>query len=304
MENGRGNSAHESGLSRLDVPFFQPGCAGASSIRSGVSGAVVLVGVPWDEQSSFMRGAAGGPDAIRRALTSPSANQSTERGFDLAFGSDLLDAGDVALSAAGPAQAADAITRRVSELVDGEHPVLSLGGDHAVSFPLVRAHAARYPGLNILQLDAHPDLYDEFEGNPWSHASPFARIMEAGLATRLVQVGIRTLNDAQRGQVRRFEVEQIHMRDWTGQERLAFDGPVYLSLDLDVLDPAFAPGVSHHEPGGLSVRDVLRLIDRFDGDLIGADVVELNPRRDRDGVTAMAAAKLVREIAARLIGPR
>lgn len=267
----------------------------------GRSGAVVLVGVPWDDGSSFMRGAAGGPDAIRRALASPSANSSTERGFDLALGSALLDVGDVSLPAAPPGDVADAITRRVSQLAGRPHPVIALGGDHAVSFPLVRAHAARFPGLNILHLDAHPDLYDDFEGNPYSHASPFARVMEAGLARRLVQVGIRTLNDAQRGQVGRFGVEQVHMRDWTGQERLAFDGPVYLSLDLDVLDPAFAPGVSHYEPGGLSVRDVLRLIDRFEGDLVGADIVELNPLRDREGVTAMVAAKLVRETAARML---
>ena len=266
--------------------------------------AVVLVGVPWDDQSSFMRGAAGGPDAIRRALASPSANQSTERGFDLAFGATLIDAGDVSLPDAGPGEVADAITARVSALVDDERPIVALGGDHAVTFPLVRAHASRFPRLHVLHLDAHPDLYDDFEGKPYSHASPFARIMESGLAARLVQVGIRTLNEAQRGQVRRFGVEQVPMRDWTGRERLTFDGPVYLSVDLDVLDPAFAPGVSHHEPGGLSVRDVLRLIEGFEGTLVGADVVELNPVRDRDGVTAMVAAKLVREIAARMLATR
>lgn len=268
------------------------------------TGSVVLVGVPWDEQSSFMRGAAGGPDAVRRALTSPSANDSTEHGFDLAFGAGLIDAGDVAIPAADPAAVIDAITTRVSALVRGAHRVIAVGGDHAVTFPLVRAWAGTFQPLDILHLDAHSDLYDSFEGNRYSHACPFARILEAGLARRLVQVGIRTLNDAQRAQVGRFNVEQVQMRDWTGQERLAFDGPVYLSVDLDVLDPAFAPGVSHHEPGGLSVRELLRIIDRFEGNLVGADVVELNPARDRDGVTAMAAAKIVREIAARMVeGP-
>jgi arginase len=165
----------------------------------------------------------------------------------------------------------------------------------------VRAHAVRFPGLAILHLDAHPDFYDDFEGKPYSHASAFARIMEAGLASRLVQVGIRTMNEPQRKHLHRFPVEQFQMRDWTGMMDVRFDGPVYLSVDIDVLDPAFAPGVSHYEPGGLSVRDVLRIVQGFQGQLVGADVVELNPARDRDGVTAMVAAKIVKEIVARLL---
>lgn len=264
--------------------------------------AVTLIGVPWDEGSSFMRGAAAGPAAIRAALAGPSSNLSTESGPDLVPGTTLIDAGDMGLPAGDAAGAADAIAAAAAGLLASGHPLLALGGDHSITFPLVRAHAARTGGLAILHVDAHPDLYDDFDGNRFSHASPFARIMEAGLASRLVQVGIRTLNDAQRPQVRRFGVEQIPMRDLHGGTELAFDGPVYLSVDLDVLDPAFAPGVSHHEPGGLSVRELLRLLDRTRARIVGADVVELNPTRDRDGVTAMAAAKLVKEIAARMIG--
>jgi arginase len=262
---------------------------------------VTLVGVPWDEQSSFMRGAAAAPDAIRRALESPSSNLSTESGLE--FGTDALlaDAGNVAIPSGDPAAAIEAILSAARRASSGGAPVLALGGDHAVTFPLVRACAERYPDLSILHLDAHPDLYDNFDGSCFSHACPFARIMEARLTARLVQVGIRTLNEPQRRQAERFRVEQIEMRHWTGQADLAFDGPVYVSLDLDVLDPAFAPGVSHHEPGGFSVREVLHIIQRFRGTLVGADVVELNPSRDRDGVTAMVAAKLVKELAARML---
>ena len=266
------------------------------------TGAVTFVGVPWDEQSSFMVGAAAGPDAIRRALVTPSSNMATEDGRELAFGHNLLDAGDIAPPAGPAAAVADAITRTASELLDRGATLLAVGGDHAVTFPLVRAHAARFPGLAILHLDAHPDFYDDFEGHPYSHASAFARIMEGGLASRLVQVGIRTMNEPQRKHLQRFPVEQVSMRDWTGCVELSFDGPVYLSVDLDVLDPAFAPGVSHHEPGGLSVRELLQIVGGFRGRLVGADVVELNPARDRDGVTAMVAAKLVKEIAARMLG--
>nr|NIV28320.1 agmatinase [Anaerolineae bacterium] len=150
-------------------------------------------------------------------------------------------------------------------------------------------------------LDAHPDLYDEIEGNRYSHGCPFARIMEESLVTRLVQVGIRTMNPHQRAQAERFGVEVHEMRDWRPGTAFDFGGPVYLSLDLDVLDPAFAPGTSHHEPGGLSTREVLELIQNLRAPIVGADIVELNPKRDPLGITAMAAAKLLKEVVAGMV---
>ena len=109
-------------------------------------------------------------------------------------------------------------------------------------------------------------------------------------------MGIRAMNPHQQAQVQRFGVEVIAMRDYHPGLALDLDGPLYLSLDLDALDPAFAPGVSHHEPGGLSVRQVLDVLARVEGGLVGADVVELNPDRDINGMTAAVAAKLVKEL--------
>ena len=154
----------------------------------------------------------------------------------------------------------------------------------------------------MLHIDAHPDLYDDFEGDRLSHACPFARIMEEGLARRIVQVGIRAMTGHQREQADRFGVEVIDMRAWYAGARPTIEDPVYISLDLDGIDPAFAPGVSHREPGGLTVREVLDLVQRTKGALLGADVVELNPRRDPEGLTATVAAKLVKELAARVVG--
>jgi len=182
-------------------------------------------------------------------------------------------------------------------------PVLSLGGDHAVTYPILRAFGKRYPDLTLLQLDAHPDLYDVFDGNRQSHACPFARIMEQRLVKRLVQIGVRCLNPHQRVQAERFGVDIFEMKDGSARFPLHFAGPVYLSLDMDVLDPAFAPGVSHHEPGGLSTREVIRLIQNLEGSLVGADIVEFNPLRDPVGITAMACVKLLKEIAARMLVP-
>jgi agmatinase len=170
-----------------------------------------------------------------------------------------------------------------------------------VTYPLVRAYARHFDRLNLLHFDAHPDLYDEFEGNRLSHACPFARIMEEGLVQRLVQVGIRTMNPHQQAQAERFGVEVVSMHDWPPDNDIDFDGPVYLSFDLDALDPAFAPGVAHREAGGLSTRESLRLIGRLRAPLVGADIVELNPSRDVQDLTAVVAAKLVKELAARML---
>jgi arginase len=213
----------------------------------------------------------------------------------------LSDAGDLPLSST--ALVRQEIESGVAELLaTGARPI-ALGGDHSVTYPVLRAVARAHPSVTILHIDAHPDLYDEFEGDRFSHACPFARIMEEGLAQRLVQVGIRTMNPHQRGQADRFGVEVIDMRGWEAGVRPTIGGEVYLSVDLDGLDPAFAPGVSHREPGGLSVRDVLTLVQDSGGTLIGADVVEYNPREDLAGVTAVVAAKIVKEIAGRMTQP-
>ena len=180
---------------------------------------------------------------------------------------------------------------------------LALGGDHSVTLPIVRAHSRYFSDLTVVHIDAHPDLYDELEGDRLSHACPFSRIMEEGLASRLVQLGIRTLNAHQRQQADRFGVEILEMRTWRLDDGLprGLTGPLYLSLDLDALDPAFAPGVSHPEPGGLSTRELLDIVEALPSPLVGADIVELNPLRDPAGLTARVAAKLLKEIAAKML---
>jgi agmatinase len=260
---------------------------------------VAVVGVPLDENSSFLRGPALAPARIRAALRAGSTNLCTEDGIDLGERSDWRDLGDLELSH-GPA-ALQEIERQIAALIAGGTRVLSLGGDHSITYPIVRAVAAKYPDLSILHIDAHPDLYDEFEGNRHSHACPFARIMEEGLAKGLTQVGIRTMNPHQRAQADRFGVQVISARDFAPGPALTLTGPIYISLDLDALDPAFAPGVSHHEPGGLSVRDVLHLLERVEGELVGADIVEYNPIRDHAEMTAMVAAKFYKELVGQLL---
>jgi agmatinase len=260
---------------------------------------VALVGVPWDEHSSFQRGAAGAPPLIRAAMRSPSSNLSTESGLDLGSEARFRDAGDLEIPAG--AGALPAIERGLAAIVATGARVMALGGDHAISYPALRVQAPRHPGLTLVHFDAHPDLYDEFEGDRLSHACPFARIMEEKLASRLVQIGIRTLNAPQRAQVERFGVELVEMKDFRPDLVVDAEGPVYVSVDLDGLDPAFAPGVSHPEPGGLSTRDIIGVVQRLRGRVVGADVVELNPARDVGGITAAVAAKIAKELVARML---
>jgi arginase len=261
-----------------------------------------LIGLPYDASSSYLRGPSEAPPLIRAALHSPHWNRWTEAGRDLGVPGLLTDAGDLPLP---PTEAArDQIEAGIAQLLAGGWRPIALGGDHSVTYPILRAVSRSHPSLTILHLDAHPDLYHEFEGDPLSHACPFARIMEEGLVRRLVQVGIRTMNGLQRSQAERFGVEVIDMRSWEAGRRPVLDGDVYLSIDLDGLDPAFAPGVSHREPGGLSVREVLTLVQSTGGTLIGADVVEYNPGQDLGGVTAVVAAKIVKELAGRMLGER
>jgi arginase len=259
-----------------------------------------LLGLPYDASSSFRRGAAKAPAAIRVALASPSSNGWSETGL-LVVGSDAVaDEGDVTFEPG--LQPRLQIESAIGAIVGrGDRPV-SLGGDHSITYPILRALGPAHPDLTIVHIDAHADLYDEFEGDRYSHACPFARIMEEKLARRLVQVGIRTLSAHQREQAARYGVEVMDMRAWgEGERPVIAKGPVYLSIDIDAMDPAFAPGVSHHEPGGLTVRDVIGLVQRLHGSLVGADVVELNPDRDLNDVTAKVAAKLVKEVVSRML---
>src|SRR5277367_273829 len=246
-------------------------------------GVPTLLGIPFDGYSSYLRGAGDAPPKIREVLRCDASNSWSESGVDLGVAGVYGDAGDLAFSGK---DAFAAIEAGVGELIDrGKRPV-SLGGDHSITYPIVKAFARRYPALTIFHFDAHPDLYEEFEGNRLSHACPFARIMEAGLAKRLVQIGIRTMNRHQRKQAERFGVEVVEMRALPAYARLTAVGPIYITFDMDVLDPGFAPGVSHREPGGMSVREAIAHLHAIEAEIVGADVVEFNPVRDVAGVTA------------------
>ena len=257
-----------------------------------------LFGICYDAQSSYLRGAANAPSAIREAFRCSASNSWTETGIDLGPPGIFADAGDLLIEEKDPFASIEAGVAAL--LGRSARPVL-LGGDHSITFPIVKAFATKYSGLTVFHFDAHPDLYDEFEGNRFSHACPFARIMESGMAKRLVQIGIRTINRHQREQAGKFGVEVVEMNALPAYRKLKEAGPIYVSFDMDVLDPAFAPGVSHREPGGMSVREAIAHLHAIEGSIVGADIVEYNPAQDVAGVTATVAAKILKELLGKML---
>lgn len=261
---------------------------------------VQLIGLPTDINSSHLRGPAKAPDVIRRIFKSGMSNTYAERRVDIGDAAVMKYAGNLDLREDDEDFERIAAASKQAFETGG---ALFLGGDHFVTWPIVEGlMRARKETPHIVHIDAHPDLYPDFEGNPSSHASPFARLFEAGHIRSLTQIGIRTINDVQHAQIEKYGVNAFSPREIDDALGALPSGPTYLSIDLDGLDPAFAPGVSHHEPGGLTVREVLTVIDALPGPLIGADIVEYNPARDINEMTAAVAVKLLKELAARIAG--
>src|ERR1700745_2193191 len=270
----------------------------SSGNGKGPWGAPALLGIPLDENSSFQRGAAAAPPLIRDALRCDASNMWSELGVDIGAEGAYEDAGDLQLP---QKDAFHEIENSVGALLAKRQRPVCLGGDHSITYPILRAFGRHFKDLTIIHFDAHPDLYDDFQGNRHSHASPFARIMGEKLAKRLIQVGIRTMNAAQKKQVARFGVEVFGIGRKRALEEVKTWCPVYVSFDMDVLDPAFAPGVSHREPGGMSVREALEHLHSITATVVGADIVEYNPSRDVSELTGTVAGKILKELLGKML---
>jgi agmatinase len=175
------------------------------------------------------------------------------------------------------------------------------GGDHAVSVPIIAALAELGEPVHIIQIDAHPDLYPDYEGNRDSHACTISRALEMRHVASVTQLGIRTLNAAQMPQLERYRdrLHLFHARDLLGDlpllPHIPAGAPVYLTVDLDGFDPAYAPGVAHPVPGGLTPRQALNFIQNPQWKLVGMDAVEVNPDLDVNDQTAILAARVLHE---------
>ena len=260
-----------------------------------------LIGIPYDANSSFMTGSALASAKIREMDTCGSANRFCENGKEIVPGENYFDLGDLKFHSGDSQTVYEKIKQTIQNELKNSAKIISIGGDHSISFPVIEAFTECYKELNVLHIDAHSDLYEDFENNPYSHASPFARLMEQGRVESLTQVGIRCQTTHLNEQADRYKVNIIEMKDFNFDFINTLKAPLYISLDMDALDPAFAPGVSHHEPGGMSTRQLITMIQSISVDIVGADIVELNPARDVNNMTAMVAYKLFKELASKMI---
>lgn len=269
---------------------------------------VGLLGFPEERNSSFLKGCSSAPQFIREQFHSPAFNYFCEHEIDV--NQHLTDYGDVTtLATANQASLYAGVYPYIQRIIQDNHTPLVLGGDHSISYSVVKALCTelKIPRLTIVHFDAHPDIYDELDGSKDSHACQFARLCEEQLI-QLISVGVRTVTLHQRLQMNRFQVMSIPAKDFPlkGSELGILLAPIvkyplYVSFDMDVLEPGFAPGVSHREAGGLTPRQCIDAIQSLHGRLVGADLVEFNPSRDSTGLTASVTAKILKELASKII---
>ena len=260
---------------------------------------ISIIGIPSDKNSSFLRGASQAPPLIMKEFFSESSNLFTESGINLDQSSIFKYNGCLRLKNQNSEY--EQIQKAVYNELEKNNRCISIGGDHSITYPIISAYTNFYKQLNILHFDAHPNLYDSFDNNLFSHASPFARIMKNNLVEKLTQAGIRTMNAHQKEQAKKYNVQVIHMGQFDSTMQFDFDGPVYVSIDLDALDPAFAPGVSHPEPGGLSTRDLLTILSTANGEVVGAISLNIIQKKRLSEYNCSIRIKILKELMSKMI---
>ncbi len=279
---------------------------GAETKKIDKANAYVL-GLCWDKSSSFRRGSAKAPGMIREYTSSKLYNSYTEAGVNIKDHWRIYDLGDV-----DPPSITDAVYMvkgMVGKLTSSKLDIF-LGGDHSISYIALKALKENFNGLwGLVYFDSHPDLYESYEGNPYSHACTTRRIIDDGIVNPkyIIQVGIRAATSEQLDYARNSgirvlctsDVYQISAKKISSiiKKALGRVDNIYVSLDVDVLDPAFAPGVGNPEGGGVTLRHLIDIVHDFGGLNIPAfDVVEANPDYDCGGVTFCSTSKFIREM--------
>ena len=268
---------------------------------SGVD--IAITGVPFDQAVTNRTGTRMGPRAIREA--------STLQPFDLPYGwddmspldeFDIIDYGDLAFDYAKVAAFPDRLTDHIRTILAGGAASIALGGDHFISFPILKAYAEKYGPMSLVQVDAHTDTWPDDDMDRIDHGTMFYKAVKMGLidVTKSAQVGIRTHNPDTLG-ISIIDAREVHETGpsavATKEREIVGDSPVYLSFDIDGLDPGFAPGTGTPVWGGLSSGQAAIFLRDLAGiNLVGGDIVEVSPPYDPTGATAVAAAHVAMEL--------
>ncbi len=269
----------------------------------------MVVGVPFDAGTSYRPGARFGPGHIRESsrLLRPYNPAQDAEPFALA---QVVDAGDIAVNPFNIELAVEQVEAGMTELVSTGAKIMTLGGDHTIAYPILKSLHAKHGPITVIHFDAHLDTWDTYFGAPLTHGTPFRRASEEGIIDleSCLHVGIRgplySTDDLSEDRRLGFAILNSTDADSLGIEGMITamlkrvgDRPTYVSIDIDVLDPAFAPGTGTPEAGGLSSRELLRMVRALDAtNLIGADIVEVSPAYDHAQITGIAAAHLAYEL--------
>ena len=269
---------------------------------------VAIAGVPFDSGTSYRSGTRFGPRKVREVSLMLWGHNPSMQVTPL---DDLLvvDYGDISVNPTSIEKTMASITNATDEILKSGTTVIAIGGDHSITLPILRATAKKFGPLSLVHVDAHIDTWEEeFEGSPFSHGTPFRHALQEGLIGKgqYIQIGIRgpvsNVNDYQDSKELGAHTITIHEFFEKGIEEVLKEihqrciGPVYVSIDIDAADPAYAPGTGTPEVGGLSSYQMLQLVRGLQGlNLVGFDIVEVSPPYDHSDITAMLASNIVFE---------
>ncbi len=271
---------------------------------------LAVTGVPFDMGVTNRPGARFGPRAIREASALQPYDPPWGWGFDPLSEFSIFDQGDMAFDYAKVAEVPGRIEAHIAGFLEAGVPVLTLGGDHYVTLPILRAQAAKHGSLSVIQFDAHSDLWPDDDPDRIDHGTFMYKAVREGLVdpARSVQIGIRTVCDDVLG-MQQIDARTCHERgpDWAGARarEIVLGHPTYVTFDIDALDPAFAPGTGTPVWGGLASWQAAAMLRDLAGiDLVGADVVEVAPHYDATGATAIAGAHVATDLMCLMLWPR
>lgn len=284
----------------VPVPWVRP-TNGFLGAKDGKAGQAVLLGVPLDVTCSFRPGARFGPGRIREV--SDGLEEYSWRLERELSQLEFIDIGDLDMIPGNVEQSLARIEQSMTRLIERGCKIAVLGGEHLLTFPVVKTLKQRFTDLVVIQWDAHADRRTDYLGQELSHASVMHLIGALGIP--VYQMGVRSIASEELDEVKALQNGELPGAFFTEEVLSPLiqvlpelrDRPVYLSCDIDVIDPAFAPGTGAPEPGGVAPREIFEAVVRLgDLNLVGFDVVEVNPMVDAGDCTSLLAAKLVREL--------
>ncbi len=278
----------------MDLPFIEQTFISAKASFKEAS--AVILGCPYDGSASFRPGARFGPSAIRRAswgieTYSPYLNKDLSR-------LSIHDMGDLELPLGDKKISLDLIRKAVRKILSGNKFPILLGGDHLVTLPIVEELIKNYPQLHLVHIDAHTDLREEYLGESVSHCTVIRELIEGIGGGRLFQIGIRSGTEDEFKLARKMKsIIPLDSSSLSSMVRRLRNKPVYITLDLDVLDPSLLPGVGTPEPGGITFHGLLSLLRNLGAlHVVGFDMVELTPDYDPTQVSSVTASVILREM--------